>query len=299
MRAWVGSRAAGVSFALKFAFLVPMLTYPKIDPVAVHIGPIAVHWYGLTYLVAFVLFLWLASLRVKMPQFASRGWSRREVEDALFYGVLGVVLGGRLGYVLFYKPGYYAMNPLEVFAVWKGGMSFHGGMLGVIVAMVLFARSRGRQVFDVLDLVAPCVPPGLGSGRIGNFINGELPGRLADPGLPWGMVYPNAGPLPRHPSSLYQFLLEGVVLFIVLWLYARKPRGLGQVSGAFLIGYGTVRFISEFFREPDDFLGLLALNLSMGQWLCVPMILAGIGLWWWGRDRRPRAGTETPRPIPH
>ncbi|MDP9044972.1 MAG: prolipoprotein diacylglyceryl transferase [Pseudomonadota bacterium] len=265
-----------------------MLTYPQFDPVAIRLGPVAVHWYGLTYLVAFALFTWLASRRVRLPQFAARGWSRRDIEDALFYGVLGVVLGGRLGYVLFYKPGFYAAHLPEVFAVWKGGMSFHGGMLGVIVAMALFARSRGRQFFDITDLIAPCVPPGLGSGRIGNFINGELPGRLADPSLPWGMVYPNAGPLPRHPSSLYQFVLEGVVLFALLWLYARKPRGLGQVSGAFLMGYGTVRFISEFFREPDDFLGLLALDLSMGQWLCIPMILAGAAIWAWGRGRTPR-----------
>ena len=265
------------------------LNYPQLDPVAVHLGPIAVHWYGLTYLAAFLLFVWLGAKRARLPQFADRGWSRRDIEDLLFYGVLGVVLGGRLGYVLFYKPDYYLHHLPEIVQVWKGGMSFHGGMLGVIAAMALFARSRGRQFFDVTDLIAPAVPPGLGAGRIGNFINGELPGRLADPGLPWGMVYPNAGPLPRHPSSLYQFFLEGIVLFVVLWLYARKPRGLGQVSGAFLIGYGLVRFTSEFFREPDDFLGLLALNLSMGQWLCVPMVLVGLAFWFWGRGRAPRA----------
>ncbi|HEY4069100.1 MAG TPA: prolipoprotein diacylglyceryl transferase [Burkholderiaceae bacterium] len=264
-----------------------MIAYPQLNPVALQIGPVAIHWYGITYLVAFGLFMWLGTIRVRLAQFASRGWTRRDLEDMLFYGVLGVVIGGRLGYVLFYKSGYYASHPLEVFAVWKGGMSFHGGMLGVLVAMGLFGRTRGRQFFDITDLIAPCVPPGLGSGRIGNFINGELPGRLADPNLPWAMVYPNAGPLPRHPSSLYQFLLEGVVLFVVLWLYARKPRGLGQVSGAFLIGYGAVRFTSEFFREPDDFLGLLALGLSMGQWLCVPMILAGLAIWFWGRGRSP------------
>jgi len=265
------------------------MIYPQFNPVALQIGPVAIHWYGITYLVAFVLFIWLGAKRVKLAQFASRDWSRRDIEDLLFYGVLGVVLGGRIGYVLFYKPGYYAGHLLEVFAVWKGGMSFHGGMLGVIVAMLLFARSRNRQFFDVTDLIAPCVPTGLGSGRIGNFINGELPGRVADAGLPWGMVYPNAGSQPRHPSSLYQFLLEGVVLFVVLWIYAKKPRGLGQVSGAFLIGYGVVRFVSEFFREPDDFLGLLALGLSMGQWLCIPMIVAGIAIWAWGRGRQPRA----------
>jgi len=264
------------------------MIYPQFNPVALQIGPVAIHWYGITYLVAFVLFIWLGAKRVKLAQFASRDWSRRDIEDLLFYGVLGVVLGGRIGYVLFYKPGYYAGHLLEVFAVWKGGMSFHGGMLGVIVAMLLFARSRNRQFFDVTDLIAPCVPTGLGCGRIGNFINGELPGRVADAGLPWGMVYPNAGSQPRHPSSLYQFLLEGVVLFVVLWVYAKKPRGLGQVSGAFLIGYGVVRFVSEFFREPDDFLGLLALGLSMGQWLCVPMIVAGVAIWVWGRGRQPK-----------
>jgi phosphatidylglycerol:prolipoprotein diacylglycerol transferase len=164
-------------------------------------------------------------------------------------------------------------------------MSFHGGMLGVLVATALFARARGRQFLEVTDLIAPCVPLGLASGRIGNFINGELPGRLADPALPWSMIYPNAGPLPRHPSALYQFAMEGVLLFVLLWLYARKPRGLGQVSGAFLFGYGVFRFIAEFFREPDDFLGLLALGFSMGQWLCVPMIVAGIAMWAWGRGR--------------
>jgi phosphatidylglycerol:prolipoprotein diacylglycerol transferase len=262
-----------------------MLAYPHINPVALQLGPVAVHWYGLTYLAAFALFVWLGAQRVKLAQFASRDWTRRDIEDLLFYGVLGVVLGGRLGYVLFYKPAFYAANPFEIVAVWKGGMSFHGGLLGVIAALALYARSRGRRFLDVTDLIAPCVPPGLGCGRIGNFINGELPGRLADPTLPWGLVYPNAGPAPRHPSSVYQFLLEGIVLFVVLWLYSRKPRGLGQVSGAFLMGYGTVRFVSEFFREPDDFLGLLALNMSMGQWLCVPMVAAGIGLWVWGRDR--------------
>jgi phosphatidylglycerol:prolipoprotein diacylglycerol transferase len=265
-----------------------MIAYPQFNPVALQLGPIAIHWYGITYLVAFGLFIWLGAMRVRLAQFASRDWTRRDVEDLLFYGVLGVVLGGRIGYVLFYKPTYYAAHPLEVFAVWKGGMAFHGGLLGVLAATALFARSRGRQFLDVTDLIAPCVPTGLASGRIGNFINGELPGRVADPSLSWGMVYPNAGPLPRHPSSLYQFALEGLLLFIVLWFYAKKPRGLGQVSGVFLVGYGTLRFIAEFFREPDDFLGYLALHLSMGQWLCVPMILAGIAIWLWGRGRQPK-----------
>jgi phosphatidylglycerol---prolipoprotein diacylglyceryl transferase len=265
-----------------------MLIHPQFSPIALQIGPVAIHWYGLTYLVAFGLFLWLASLRVKQPHWAEAGWTRRDVEDLLFYGVLGVVLGGRLGYVLFYKPGYYAANPLEILSVWKGGMAFHGGLLGVIAAMALFARMRGRRFLQVTDLIAPCVPTGLASGRIGNFINGELWGRAADPGLPWAMVYPQAGPdlVPRHPSPLYQFLLEGLLLFVLLWLYARKPRGLGQVSGLFLIGYGILRFIAEYFREPDAFLGLLALNMSMGQWLCVPMVAVGFALWWRGRAAR-------------
>jgi phosphatidylglycerol:prolipoprotein diacylglycerol transferase len=260
-----------------------MLVHPQFSPIALQIGPVAIHWYGLTYLVAFGLFLWLATLRTRQPHWAEHGWTRRDVEDLLFYGVLGVVIGGRLGYVLFYKPGYYAANPLEIFAVWKGGMSFHGGLLGVIAAMALFARLRGRTFLQVADLVAPCVPTGLASGRIGNFINGELWGRPADPSLPWAMIYPQSGSMiPRHPSPLYQFALEGLLLFVLLWLYARKPRGTGQVSGAFLIGYGVFRFIAEYFREPDAFLGLLALNMSMGQWLCVPMVIAGLALWWRG-----------------
>lgn len=264
-----------------------MLIHPQFDPVALELGPLAIHWYGLTYLVAFGLFLWLASLRVQHSPFKETGWTRRDVEDLLFYGVLGVIIGGRLGYVLFYKPGYYAAHPLEVLEVWKGGMAFHGGLIGVIGAMVLFARTRGRRWLEVTDLIAPCVPTGLACGRIGNFINGELWGRAADPSLPWAMVYPQSGSdIPRHPSPLYQFALEGLLLFVLLWLYARKPRATGQVSGAFLMGYGVLRFIAEYFREPDGFLGLLALGMSMGQWLCVPMVAAGAALWVWA-GRRP------------
>jgi len=261
-----------------------MLIHPQFSPIALQIGPVAIHWYGLTYLVAFGLFLWLGAQRVKLAQFVHSGWTRRDVEDLLFYGVLGVVIGGRLGYVIFYKPGYYAANPLEILAVWKGGMAFHGGLLGVLVAMALFARAKGRPFLQVTDLIAPCVPTGLASGRIGNFINGELWGRAADPSLPWSMVFPQSGSdLPRHPSPLYQFALEGLLLFVILWIYAKKPRGLGQVSGVFLVGYGVFRFIAEYFREPDSFLGLLALGMSMGQWLCIPMVVAGAWLWWWGQ----------------
>ncbi len=270
-----------------------MLIHPQIDPVALQLGPIAIHWYGLTYLAAFGLFLLLGRLRLRHQPYASitgeGAWSSRDLEDILFLGVLGVVVGGRLGYCLFYKPLYYLSNPLEVFAVWQGGMSFHGGLLGVIGAMIWFAYSRKRPFWQVADFVAPCVPTGLAAGRVGNFINGELPGRLSDPDLPWGMVFRGAGDLPRHPSQVYQFLLEGLLLFVLLWLYARHERATGQVAAAFLVGYGVLRFVAEFFREPDDHLGLLSLGMSMGQWLCVPMVLSGAALWLWAGKRAGRS----------
>jgi len=261
-----------------------MLTYPHFDPIALQIGPIAVHWYGLTYLAAFGLFMLLGNLRLRHQPFASitgpGAWSRKDVEDILFLGVMGVVAGGRLGYCLFYKPEYYLSHPLEIFYVWQGGMSFHGGFLGVIAAMVWFARSRSKPFWQVMDFVAPCVPTGLAAGRVGNFINGELWGRFASPDLPWGMVFPQSGSmLPRHPSQVYQFLLEGLLLFIILWLYARKDRPERRVAAVFSMGYGVMRFIAEYFRQPDDFLGLLAFNMSMGQWLCVPMVLFGMWLY--------------------
>jgi phosphatidylglycerol---prolipoprotein diacylglyceryl transferase len=259
-----------------------MLVHPQFDPVALALGPVQIHWYGLTYLAAFGLFLFLAARRVRRPQFANAGWTRRDVEDLLFWGVIGVVVGGRVGYALFYKPGQYLANPLEILMVWKGGMAFHGGLLGVIVAMALYARHRRRPFLQVMDLVAPCVPTGLAAGRMGNFINGELWGRAADPSLPWAMVFPQSGSvLARHPSQLYQFALEGLLLFALLWWYARKARPQGQVAAAFVFGYGVLRFVAEYFREPDSYLGLLAFNMSMGQWLCVPMVLGGAGLWWW------------------
>ena len=262
-----------------------MLIHPEIHPVALQLGPLAIHWYGLTYLAAFGLFFFLATLRLKHQPYASitgpGAWSKRDIEDILFLGVMGVVIGGRVGYCLFYKPGYYASHPLEIFYVWQGGMSFHGGLIGVLVAQWWFAHSRKRPWLQVMDFVAPCVPTGLAAGRAGNFINGELWGRVADPSLPWGMIFRDGGPLPRHPSQIYQFLLEGLLLFVLLWLYARKPCKMGQVSGAFLFGYGVFRFIAEFFREPDAHLGILQLGMSMGQWLCVPMIVGGIALWAW------------------
>ncbi len=266
-----------------------MLVHPHINPVALQLGPLAIHWYGLTYLAAFGLFLALGIRRLQHPPFASikgaGAWSRRDVEDILFLGVMGVILGGRIGYCVFYKPLYYLAHPLEVFAVWTGGMSFHGGLLGVIVAMLWFARSRARPWLQVADFVAPCVPTGLAAGRVGNFINGELWGRVTSSELPWGMVFRGAGDLPRHPSQVYQFLLEGLLLFILLWLYGRKERAQGQVAAAFLVGYGVFRFVAEFFREPDAHLGILSLGLSLGQWLCIPMMVGGILLWLWARKQ--------------
>jgi phosphatidylglycerol---prolipoprotein diacylglyceryl transferase len=258
-----------------------MLTHPQWNPVALNLGPLAIHWYGLTYLVAFVLFMLLARWRLRHEPYAlvhqtSNPWSFEQVEDLLFYGVLGVILGGRLGYCFFYKPDFYLAHPLEIVYIWQGGMSFHGGMLGVILAMVIWARSQHRPWLEVTDFIAPCVPTGLASGRVGNFINGELWGRLADTSLPWAMVFPQSGTLvARHPSQIYQFLLEGLLLFVVLWWYAKSPRPRGAVSGLFLVGYGVCRFTAEYFREPDAFLGLLSLGLSMGQWLCVPMVIVG------------------------
>ena len=277
-----------------------MLIHPQIDPVALQLGPLAIHWYGLTYLAAFGLFLWLANARLKHQPFASvqtpQPWTHRDVEDILFLGVMGVVLGGRIGYCLFYKPGYYLSHPLEIFAVWQGGMSFHGGLLGVMAAMVWYSNSRQRPFFEVMDFVAPCVPTGLAAGRVGNFINGELWGRVADPSLPWGMVFRGAGDAPRHPSQVYQFLLEGLLLFVLLWLYARKPRARGQVSAMFLVGYGVFRFIAEFFREPDAHLGLLSMGMSIGQWLCVPMIVGGLLMWWWF-GRQDNDATASVKPV--
>jgi phosphatidylglycerol---prolipoprotein diacylglyceryl transferase len=262
-----------------------MLTHPSIDPVALQLGPVSIHWYGLTYLLAFGLFLWLGRLRLRHRPYVHFGWGPRDVEDMLFLGVLGVIVGGRLGYVLFYKPLEYLADPLGVFAIWQGGMSFHGGLVGVVVAMMWFAHTRRRHWLQVMDFVAPCVPTGLAAGRIGNFINGELWGRVADPAVPWAMVFPGAGDLPRHPSQLYQFLLEGLLLFVLLWLYGRRLRQPGQVSAAFLVGYGSLRFVAEFFREPDAHLGLLGWGWTMGQWLSLPMVLLGLLLWVWSSRR--------------
>jgi phosphatidylglycerol---prolipoprotein diacylglyceryl transferase len=260
-----------------------MLVHPGFNPVALQLGPIAIRWYGLMYLLGFTLAFLLGRHRIATRPDAP--WNAKEFEDALFYGILGVVLGGRLGYVLFYKFSDYLHAPLKIFAVWEGGMSFHGGMLGVIVALWLYARSRGTTLLAIGDFVAPLVPLGLGAGRIGNFINAELWGRPAD--VPWAMVFPGVDNLPRHPSQLYEFGLEGVVLFAILWIYSSKPRPRGAVSGLFLLAYGVIRFGVELTREPDSFLGYLAFGLTMGQWLSLPMILVGTGMMVWAyRTRR-------------
>src|SRR3982751_1244380 len=271
-----------------------MFVHPQFDPIAFTIGPftlgsltiaLPVRWYGLMYLVGFILFVVLGKLRAR--QNLLTGWHPRDVDDMLFYGVFGVILGGRLGYVLFYKPAYYFAHPLEIVQLWQGGMSFHGGFLGVVIAMLLFARRRNKRWLDVMDFVAPLCPLGLAAGRMGNFINAELVGRVTD--VPWAMVFPNVDNLPRHPSQLYQFGLEGVLLFIILWTYALRPWPMGAVSGLFLFGYGAFRFIAEYSREPDAFLGILAGGLTMGQWLSLPMMLAGAAMMLWAYARARKA----------
>lgn len=251
-----------------------MLTFPQIDPVAIALGPIKVHWYGLMYLLAF-FFAWLLGLyRINKGLFDV---SVQRFEDLLFYGILGVILGGRLGYVLFYQPGYYLSNPMQIFSVWDGGMAFHGGLIGVLIAMLWFAYKEKKSFLEISDFAAPLVPLGLAFGRLGNFINGELWGRPTD--VSWGMVFPHADNLVRHPSQLYQMALEGLLLFVILWLFSSKKRPVGQVSAVFLIGYGLFRFLVEYTREPDGYLGLLSLGFSMGQWLSLPMIIGGVILY--------------------
>ena len=253
-----------------------MLLHPQFDPVAIHLGPLAIRWYGLMYLLAFAQFLMLGRWRIRRTPGAI---SSEQLDDLLFYGMLGVILGGRLGQVIFYEPGYYFAHPLEIFAVWKGGMAFHGGFLGVLIALGLWARKQDFNWLDVVDFVAPLVPLGLAAGRIGNFINGELWGRVTDPSLPWAMIFPQSGDMqPRHPSQLYHVGLEGLTLFVILWFFASRPRQRGAVTGIALAGYGICRFITEFFREPDAGIFGHSYTISMGQWLSLPMIAVGIAL---------------------
>ncbi|MFC6670887.1 prolipoprotein diacylglyceryl transferase [Marinobacterium aestuariivivens] len=253
-----------------------------IDPVALDLGFIQVHWYGLMYLVGFAAAWWLGTYRANRP---GSGWSAQQVSDLVFWGAVGVVIGGRSGYVLFYHFDYFLQNPLWLFHLWEGGMSFHGGLIGVLVVLWLFGRHHRKGFFEMGDFVAPLIPIGLGAGRIGNFIGGELWGRATD--LPWGVIFPRAGDgVPRHPSQLYEFVLEGVVLFAVLWWFSSKPRPRMAVSGLFLLLYGTFRSLVELVREPDEHLGFVAFDwLSMGQLLSLPMILAGAFLLTWAYHR--------------
>ena len=261
-----------------------MLIHPQIDPIALSLGPLAVRWYGLMYLAGFVAFLLLGRHRAATQPW--HGLKPAALDDLLFYGVLGVIIGGRLGQVLFYDPSYYLAHPLEIFAVWKGGMSFHGGFLGVLAAMALFASKRGLSFWQVTDFIAPLVPIGLGLGRVGNFINGELWGRVvANPELPWAMVFPFVDALPRHPSQLYQALGEGLLLFLLLWWYSGRQRACGTVSALFLIGYGAARWIGEYFREPDVGVFGHSYLVSMGQWLSLPMIVVGMVLFFKWKKR--------------
>ncbi len=252
-----------------------MLHYPNINPIALQIGFFKIHWYGLMYLIG-IIGGW-ALLRLRGKKRPELGWNGEQIGDLVFYATLGVVLGGRVGYMLFYDFSTWLAHPLSLFKIWEGGMSFHGGLLGVLLSMWIFARKTGKNFMDIMDFIAPVVPIGLAAGRLGNFINGELWGRVTD--VPWAMVFPNGGDLPRHPSQLYEFLLEGVVLFILLWWFSSKPRPRCAISGVFALGYGIARFTCEFFRQPDIQKGFIAFDwLTMGQLLCIPMILVGIGL---------------------
>jgi len=253
-----------------------MLTYPRIDPVAFSIGPLSVHWYGIMYIIAFAGAWFLARHRARsaIAKEAHR-WSDEQVSDMVFYGALGAVIGGRVGSVLFYNFGQFLQDPLWLLRVWEGGMSFHGGILGVMLAFYLYSRKVKRNYFDILDFVAPMVPFGLGAGRIGNFIGGELWGRPTD--SPLGMVFPHVDELARHPSQLYQAFLEGVVLFAIVWWFSSRPRPRYAVAGLFGVVYGAQRIFVEFFREPDDWLGFVAFDwLTMGQLLSLPMIAVGL-----------------------
>lgn len=268
--------------------------YVDFDPVFLALGPLKIHWYGIMYLLGFLTFFLLGAYRAGQPRF---GWTRDEVSDILFYGAVGVVIGGRLGYVLFYDLGNVIDDPRRIYQIWNGGMSFHGGLLGVLVAMAWFGRKTGRGFWKVADFVAPLAPPGLFFGRIGNFIGGELWGRYSD--APWAMIFPKAVTVPggspaelyqyyqagllndqaRHPSQLYEALLEGLVLFVVLWIYSSRLRPTMAVSGLFLVGYGAFRSLVELFREPDRDKGFLLGDwLTMGQALSLPLVLAGLTL---------------------
>ncbi|WP_105168830.1 prolipoprotein diacylglyceryl transferase [Pseudoalteromonas sp. T1lg23B] len=258
------------------------LQFPQIDPIIFSIGPLSVRWYGVMYLIGFLFAMWMANKQAEKP---NSGWSKEQVSDLLFYSMLGVILGGRIGYVLFYQFSYFIENPIYLLRIDQGGMSFHGGALGVITAIVVFAWRTKKSILSVGDFVVPLVPVGLMAGRIGNFINGELWGRTTD--VPWAFVFPTGGPLPRHPSQLYEAFFEGLVLFIMLIWFAKKPRPAGSIAGLFLFGYGVFRFGIEYFREPDAHIGLYAGMISQGQILSLPMVLAGAALIAWAYKAQP------------
>ncbi|OGT42810.1 MAG: prolipoprotein diacylglyceryl transferase [Gammaproteobacteria bacterium RIFCSPHIGHO2_12_FULL_37_34] len=254
-----------------------MLIYPSMDPVAFHIGSWPVYWYGLMYLIGFFAGWGVLSWRLHV---SPRDITQEQLSDIVFYAALGAIIGGRLGYILFYDWRVLVSDPLLILQIWKGGMSFHGGVIGVLLAMFICAKKLHQPFLALTDLLAPAVPIGLGAGRIGNFINDELWGRITT--MPWGMVFPNAGMNLRHPSQLYEFFLEGIILFFILWIYSSKPRPLGVISGWFAIGYGVFRFFVEFFREPDVQIGFVAFGwMTEGQLLSLPLILVGIGLMLW------------------
>lgn len=259
-----------------------MIVHPDFDPIALSIGSLSIHWYGVMYLLGFIAAGVLGHRRAARPD---SGWAPDEIMDLVFYIAVGAVVGGRLGYVLFYNLPFYLGNPLDVFAIWDGGMSFHGGLLGALAAAWLYARRTRRSFLAVGDFIAPLCIPGLAFGRLGNFINQELWGRVTD--MPWGVLFPSAPGAARHPSQLYEFALEGVALFLIVWVYSARPRESGRVSGLFLLGYGAFRFFVEFFREPDAHLGAVALDwVTLGQVLSVPMIV--LGLYLLGRRVRSR-----------
>ncbi|MDX1802917.1 MAG: prolipoprotein diacylglyceryl transferase [Alcanivorax sp.] len=265
-----------------------MITYPQIDPVAVSIGPLKVHWYGLMYMFGFAAAWWLGNRRADRP---NSGWTREQVGDLVFYGAMGVILGGRIGYVLFYNFDKFLADPLWLFEVWTGGMSFHGGAIGVLVAFGLFARKTGKRYFQVADFMVPMVPIGLAAGRLGNFMNAELWGHPSN--VPWAMIFPtDPMQVPRHPSQLYEFTLEGVVLFLVLWFYSARPRPAGAITGLFGVGYGVARITCEFFRTPDVQIGYLFGGwLTEGMLLSAPMVIIGAGMMIWAYRRHERGAT--------